>query len=437
MNKKAQEIFPLLMLIGIIAGFTVYFGYSIRDYRANLDNPFYGRLGARELHILGMYNRIEGDLFVLDMLGKYAFYDSIIESANNFHLVDNSDCGFYFGSNIINNNVELCINNHNMLDVSENLRRSINSNLYSKILSSGLYFPMKYDYHFIQNEESFILSAYSHNTLRFAIDVSKFSDRSYRPSPRPDSETLIFDISNECIYLGPNQRAKSDDTTRRYTCKDNYCIGPCPDGINLRIVPYFNQCNIPQCNFGHCGINYEIICSEGCGFKSSQMAFSYYGFFFDELRSRNTNNVLTLLDEMRSDMPNSILESEERRVHEDEECSNIVFPISGAQHSLCIAREITDENYDKIIELLETGLVRLKLSHHGKNMFSARSELGYPINLQHYVLAIAGNERYLIIHDPLTPGRNFRTGINVVLSRNFVKESWTGHYRHITGENLG
>ena len=434
--KKAQEMLPVFILIGIMLGFSVYFIYYIQGFSRVVDNPFYGKLGLREMHLLAMYNKIEGDLFTLDILGRYALQESLESSADTFFI--NQPCAFFMGSPVLNFDGLDCVEKQNLVDISNELRQEMNSRLYSKVLSSDVYFPYRYDFHFIQDFDSLRVSGYSDSVVRYPIDLRDFSNSDYKPSPRLSSGELSFDISNQCTYLGTrNTMAMRRDPTGNYRCSHDFCVGKCPDGISIKFVPYFNQCNIPACQFGHCNINYNYICAVGCGFKSIQMAYAYYDYFFDELRSRNTNNIYDLLAEMRNARHLNIIEIQGQTSENDEDylCEENI--VDNFVELLCIVNEITDEDYDKILEMLETGLVRLKISYNGHTQRTrctrGSSELGYCVS-QHYILITAGNEDYLIAHDPLTPNREYRSGINVVLSKEFIKSSWTGHYSHIKGD---
>ena len=439
MNKKAQEILPLLMLLGMMIGFVTFFGYYSREAASFSENPFFGQLGRREMHIIAMNSMIEGDLFILDMLGRYSLHDVVRESANELHILS-PNCGIHLGIPVINYKSQNCLDQYDFIELSNSLSSEYNSKLYSRVLDSRLSFPFRYNHIFLQDGNYLRVSSYSESTVRYPLYVDDYNDADYRPNPRLSSEHISFDMSTQCTYLSTGRNNMPSDPNSQ--CEGNVCVAQCPDGINLRLVPYFNQCNLPGCNDRFCAIDYQNICSLGCGFKSLQMAYAYYDFLFDELQSRNTNNVLTLTSEMRNSKPNTIIESTVG-------CSNVVAgsnecyvdadygvptKINLAGHELMLVRalEITDEHYDKILESLDSGLVRLKLSLIG-DCNPAQNELGYCIQ-QHYVLAIAGNEDFLVIHDPFTPNRNHRTGINVVVSREFIKESWTGYYRHIVGE---
>lgn len=439
MNKKAQEILPLLMLIGMMIGFVTFFGYYSREAASFSENPFFGQLGRREMHIIAMNSMIEGDLFILDMLGKYALHDTVRESAQRLYL-ESQNCGSFLGSPVVNLDNHDCFEDYEFTEIAGTLSRRFNSNLYSRVLDSELTFPFRYDYMFIQDGDVFRVSSYSENTVRYPLYVRDYDDARYRPSPRLTAEHIVFDMSTQCTYISAGRNHMPPNANAQ--CEGNVCVGPCPENINLRLVPYFNQCNLPGCNDRFCAINYQNICSVGCAFKSLQMAYSYYDFLFDEQRSRNTNNILTLISEMRNSKPNTITEITagcDNVVPDSAECFvdtdyGALRRINVAGHELELrhAKEITNEHYNKILEALETGLVRIKLSLID-DCNPSQNDLGYCIQ-QHYVLVTAGNDDYLIIHDPYTPNRNHRTGINVVVSRDFIKESWTGYYRHIVGE---
>lgn len=440
MNKKAQDsILPILVLIGVIVGMTTFASYHFRDRFAFERNPFFGQLGRREMHLIAMHNLIEADLFVLDNLGRYALYDTLRDSSQSL-FIDTPDCGSFLGSPVANRYDESCFDDIRLSEISGSLSREINANLYSRIIESQVYFPFRYDYMFVQDGEKFKVTGYSRNTVRYPISVLDFTKNEYRPAPRLASEHITIDISNQCTYISAGRNHIPPGSTVQ--CEGNVCVGPCPDNINIRLVPYFNQCNIPGCTDRYCLIDYQNICNVGCGFKSLQMAYSYYDFIFDEMRSRNTNNVLSLISEMRSSKPSAIQEvtdycdnivRDSSECYVDAEYSNPRrINVAGHELELVRALEITDSHYNKILEALDTGLVRLKLSLI-TDCDPTSNDIGYCIQ-QHYVLATAGNEDYLIIHDPYTPNRGHRTGINVVVSRDFIKNYWTGHYRHIVGE---
>ena len=414
---------PVLMLIGVMMGFSVFFMFRVNEMSLSLENPFYGRLGLREMYLMSLHNRIEGDLFQLDLVAKYSFYDTIFESSNSFYL--EAGCGNYMGTPIVNHG---CLSERSFSEISNNIRRKMNLKLYSRFIESNINFPYNYDFYLVQNGPNLEISGYSQNTIRFPIDVRDFS----RTTPVGIVFSDSFLISQDCTYLGPNANERLSDSS--YVCENNICTGPCPEEIEYEVVPYFNQCNVRSCERGLCTFDTGIICSVGCGFKSIQMAYAHYGFLFDESMSSSRNNILDLLDDMRANKPNSIIETQEFKLDSTEYTSVRIGFSNGVQDVTEIANEITDENYDIILEKLNDGLVRIKLSHAGpRNCEAPNSDLGYCVNSQHYVLVVGGNEDYLIIQDPYTSSRDFRTGINVVVSKEFIKNSWTGHYRQIRG----
>ncbi|MFW5852475.1 MAG: C39 family peptidase [Nanoarchaeota archaeon] len=445
-GKKGMEMLPLLMLLGIMVGFAMFFIHHVSEATEYSRNPFFGSLGEREMHLSTMQSRIDADLFVLDLIADYSFKEVLSESSSSLY-IESANCGVFMDAPVVNSYDSSCLDDFDFQEITNDLATKLDSKLYSKIVASQLYFPFRYHLSFIQDEGQFKVTGFSENSLSFSVDASDYSEegseQEYRPSPKVDSGHVVMDVSNECTYVGRRTRAlHNSGNSDAYKCSGNgnnrVCVGPCPEGISVPMVPYFNQCNIRGCDDGRCNIDYRHICIVGCGFKSLQMAYAYYGYLFDEMRSINTFNVDNLIGELRSGRPNNIRETRDR-IESEYVLRNVEFQ-NGAEENTLIATEITDEDYELILDSLEQGLVRLKLSLDFDEVSRtscspAGSDIGY-CPVQHFVLAIAGNDEYLVVHDPYTSSRgSYRTGINLVMAKEFVKRAWTGYYTIIEGDD--
>ena len=438
-NKKGVEVLPVLLLLGMITGFTVFIININHEMVTHRTNPFYGGLGERELNILGMYSSILGDLTSLDIVARHSLRTSLNENAKRVFLENN--CYVKDGVPIVN--VNDCNQNSNLKKVIESNKNDFSNELYRRQLVSELDFPFNYDFQIIQDGDFFTVQGYARDNVLYPIESDKFNMPGYRPRPERSS-SLTFDLSRECHYIGDAQRASavSGHPTTEFECQNRYCQGPCPKGIEPRIVPYLNQCNIPECSSGFCTIDYQTICQVGCGFKSIQMAYAFFGFEFSELNSINTDNVNLLLGDLRNAAPSFIVEHRsESNINEDaNEISVAVTFSNGAIENFGVAENLRPQDYDTILEMLRDGLVRLEISSSRKNprvdTCDNNNDKGYCIN-RHFVLATAGNNDYLIIHDPYTNERPYRSGMNLVVSRDFIMKYWTGHYSFITSEDGG
>ncbi|MFP4656057.1 MAG: hypothetical protein ACLFNK_00580 [Candidatus Woesearchaeota archaeon] len=435
-NKRAVEVLPVFVLLGMMVGFTVFIMHINSSYAEHDTNPFYGGLGDRELSLIEAYSQIQMDLTSLDIIGAHSLRAAVKEEARTLYL---DGCNMRGGVPIVNLD-DGCLDGTDILDIVNQSKRSFSSELYSRQVGSHLYFPFNYDIFFIQDGGRFTVQAYAKENVRYPIEPGE-SDESI--SPRASSAGMAFDMSKECHYVGDSSRASdvSGFSEEEFECNTghDFCSGPCPEGLEPKLVPYMNQCNIPECSSGYCNIDYENICNVGCGFKSNQMAYAYYGFEFSELESIHSDNVLMMLDELRSSAPGDIEEvrpGENINQDAEEESVRVVF-YDDDSDEVSIAEDIRPQDYDALLEMLDEGLVRLEMSIHDINPrvddCDGDNDAGYCVK-RHFVLAIAGDDDHLIIHDPYTQSRPYRSGMNLVVSKEFIERYWTGHYTHIKGD---
>ncbi len=438
MNKKAVEVLPVFLLLGMMAGFSVFIINIQQDMIDHRTNPFYGGLGEREMNILAMHSQIQGDMTTLDIIAQHSFRSSFGEDAADVFI--GGDCSYRNGVPVMMPGDD-CLSGSGIEDIGSSAIHSFSSELYSRHISAGLPFPFNYDFHVIQDGEFFTISAYARNNVRYPIESDRFTRPGYRPSPRADSTAMAFDLSTDCHYIGDAGSAseRSGMPASEFDCEGRHCRGPCPEALNPRIVPYMNQCNIPECSAGLCSIDYENICRVGCGFKSLQMAYAYYGFEFSELGRPTTANIGDLISDLRISSPDSVQEynpSYSINPDADEIDFGVTFS-NGASEVVRMLDSIRPQDYEALLDMLDEGLVRLELSGHDRNPrideCDPNNDKGYCIN-RHFVLAIAGDKDHIIIHDPYTNERPYISGINLVVSREFIKDFWTGHYSHITGD---
>ncbi len=440
-GKKAQEVLPILMLLGMISGFAVFGFMRLQELSENRSDPFYGSLGQRELHLMSIRSSVEAELSVMDIIATQSMRDALSEEARRMYMSD-VFCVNPSGATLANHPSKQCLDDYDLKEVSDDLRQTFSRKMYDRMISSGVSIPFNHDIFFIQDGRNLVTQGYARSTLRYPIDASDFQGDAFSVSMRR-SVSHAIDLSRECNYVGSQSRAReiSGRDGDAFNCGGGVCTGPCPEGLQPELVPYMNQCNIPECEDGFCNIDYRNICRQGCGFKSTQMAFSFFGGHFDELSSPNTGSIQSLINDMRAQvLPGSGIEEDLEDIFDDVETTTARVTIPGdSRTTLEVADSISDEHYELIIDGLEEGLVRLQLTHeHDKfgripECQDNESELGYCIN-QHYVLAIAGDEDHIIIHDPYTPGREYKTGINVVISKNYLMDHWTGEYALIRGE---
>ncbi len=440
-GKKAQEILPILLLLGMISGFAVFGFMRLQELGENRSDPFYGSLGQREIHLMTLKSLVETEMSTMDIIATQSIRDAVSDKAGRMYITD-PGCINPSGIPLANHPYNECFSESDLSDSSERLKESFSRAMYDRMISSSISLPFNHDIFFVQDGNHLVAKGYSRGTVNYPIDASEFQDGEVSASAR-STRSHAIDMSNECNYIGDLSRAvditgrNSDD----FECSGRACTGPCPDELQPEPVPYMNQCNIHECADGFCNIDYENICQQGCGFKSSQMAFLFFGEYFDELGSPNTGSISSLMEEMRGDVLESgDIEEERKDIFDDVETTTSRVTIPGDSTStLEVADSIDDEHYDLIEEVLDEGLVRLQITHEYDKFeripecSSETSELGYCIN-QHYVLAITGNEDYVVIHDPYTAEREYKTGINVVVSRDYIMDHWTGEYSIVRGE---
>ena len=434
-NKRAVEVLPVFMLLGMIVGFSVFVIHARTNIAEHDTNPFYGGLGDRELSLIAIYSQIQMDLTSLDIIALHSLRATIKEQAYSLYM--DEDCAQRDGIPIVNLDDD-CLDRFNLEEAIKRNTRAFSSELYPRQVASNLPFPFSYDFHFVQGDAMLTVQAYARDNMRYPINPEKFGER---PSPRASSPGMSFDLSRDCHYVRGSS-AEAGAGRDDLECEGNYCRGPCPDNMDMRIVPYMNQCHIPECEAGFCNIDDDEICNVGCGFKSVQMAYAYYGYGFSELDSIYTSNIISLIDDMEARRPSDAGITRNRpdnpiNPDSDEHSERVVFS-NGASNEVKIATEIRSQDYDAIIDMLEEGLVRLELSSEPDvnpriDDCDSSNDKGYCIN-RHFVLATAGNQDFLIIHDPYTRERPYRTGMNLVVSREFIKDYWTGYYSHIKGD---
>lgn len=440
-SKKAQEMLPVLAMLGLMVAFSIFFMYRMKGVEANSTNPFYGILGEREMHLTALHQSAEADRFVVDTLADYASQATLSQYATQYGFWTSAPCGNTNGYPLLNQKDDFCERPDSSLqELSKHMKDDLNENLYTRVVESSLAIPFNYDYQFIQEKDSLTIAGFAKDPVRYSLRADDFDANVFSP----ETETIEQpDFSTECTYLFSNaQKAEQiAGTSDGFTPHDHsYKTGPCPEGIQKQLVPYFNQCNIISCNQrNYCAIDESTMCQEGCGFTSLRMAYAYYGLDFDLSQTTPSTNLNGLFNELFTQANNKLKETITRPESGFDELietpeSNIEA-YEGPYDTYLAAKQIGDKEYEQLLTMLDTGLVVVRI--RGKSpgsidcerftLYSDEDEVGY-CPKQHFFTIIAGNENYVIVNDPWTPNREYRSGINVVLSKEFLQKIWSGRY---------
>jgi hypothetical protein len=439
-TKKAQEMLPVLALLGLMIAFSIFFMYRMKEAEENSTNPFYGVLGEREMHLTALHQHAEADRFVLDTLARYASQDALSDYAQNYGYWLSSPCGETNGYPIVHAGDVFCERSGNMNDLTEPVKDSLNEKFYTRVVDNALAIPFNYEYQFIQDNDVFKVAGFAQDPIRYPLSADDFREITFSPETSSIEQP---DYSQECTYLFANaQKAESiAGTTSGFTPRArNVKTGPCPENLNTKLVPYFNQCNIISCNQrSYCTVDEFMVCQEGCGLTALRMAYSYYGLQFDLSQTRPQSDLNGLFNALFASATTQL--NDVQKVPTGDFDTLIETPESnrevyeGPYDSYLAAKMIGEAEYTELLELLEQGLVvaRIRGKSPGAIMceqytqYGADDELGY-CPKQHFFTIIAGNDDYVIINDPWTPNRDFRSGINVVLSKEFLQKIWSGRY---------
>lgn len=428
-KKGAEGIEYVILLLGALVFITLMFTYSLNMVIKQDKNPFFSQPGEREYYMLALYQAVYADLYKLDLFATYALSETVSDAALQYGNVKHSSCGTHLGYPIITDDNGYCPPPTDGMRTS--VEENFEKNLYEHVIASDLDFPFRYDFSAIIDEpttEMKILGN-SFDTIKYSLNPNDVQQKLGATSQNKD---LTYDLSTSCHYMAANKELAFSNGQLRdgFECSDSYCTGPCPGGLNIRAVPYYNQCHIAACDDGSCRIDQEEICQYGCFFKSLQMAYAFNNFYFDETRSLQTNDVLKLLVELSSVVPASIDRYPEGASDEVLPGKTINIKTDEDKNGNPIYKTILERidasHYTQLVNMVAEGLVVIRLRK--LNSCPIPDELGY-CPYQHFVTVIAANDDFIVIHDPFTPNGNpSESGMNVVLSREYLKKVWTGRY---------
>ena len=114
-SKKGSEIAPVILILALMLGFSVFYIQRACEINSNSDNPFYGELGEREIYIQALESGVEGDLHELDVNSRYSLHRMLDEESEKFFMGENPSCGSYLDLPIKNIGSRRCPRNEDTL----------------------------------------------------------------------------------------------------------------------------------------------------------------------------------------------------------------------------------------------------------------------------------------------------------------------------------
>lgn len=433
-KKGIEGYWYILLLIGVFMFLSIFIPGFLKQKDSLSDNPLYGPAGLKEKYLVSLSEGVNAELGRMDLAARYALFNSLDSVALRFGRNIDDSCGNYLGFPIVYDEYIECSDSNRF----DEIKQEFDYRFYRNMLITGSNIPFNFDYTVAQSDDYFRILGFSRDTIKIPLNPKNGINIDAQIS----ASSLSFDLSTECHYAFDNMNYAFDENSRRrddFTCKGKVCTGPCPGGVDLRPTPYFNQCHVAQCVDGRCSaIDTDEICNVGCFFKSLQMAYTYYGFYYDEVKSSNTEDITLLIRDMEDERVKLYADSIDRvpTAFSDVLVEGETFDHGNKYGTIPVIRRITDDNYDQLVRMSKDGLVVIRLRNTGN--CPVRKELGENYcPSQHFVLVVGANDNFVILNDPWTPGRDPSTGRNVVVTREFIKTLWSGRYVQLNGESVG